>query len=152
MRDNLVREALRRTPIRPTIPSVSRSLAALLDIVAVAVFVAIGLSVHTAGVTLSGMASVSWPFLTGAAIGWLGARRSPWTVWPSGIVVWLSTVAVGMFLRVVASQGIAAAFVVVALLFLGAEMLGWRLVAQVVSRASRGTGKARAASSAGRKA
>lgn len=131
----------------------SRLLAGLLDIVAVLVFVAIGLSVHTAGVTLSGMATVSWPFLTGAAIGWLGSRHLSWTVWPAGVVVWLATVAGGMILRVASSQGIAAPFVVVALLFLGAEMLGWRIIAQVVVRATtRGAHKTGAGSSAGGKA
>jgi hypothetical protein len=48
--------------------------------------------------------------------------------------VWLSTVAVGMALRVVSGQGTAVAFVFVALGFLGATMLGWRIVLVVVRR------------------
>ena len=46
----------------------------------------------------------------------------------SWLAVWLATVSIGMILRVVAGQGIAFAFVVVALAFLGALMLGPRLV------------------------
>jgi Protein of unknown function (DUF3054) len=40
-------------------------------------------------------------------------------------------VAVGMVLRVVSGQGTAFAFVVVALCFLGAGMVGWRLLARL---------------------
>ena len=40
----------------------------------------------------------------------------------------------GMVLRVVAGQGTAVAFVLVALAFLGLFLLGWRVVARVVSR------------------
>jgi hypothetical protein len=42
--------------------------------------------------------------------------------------VWLATVAVGMTLRVLAGQGTAFAFILVALAFLGLFQLGWRLV------------------------
>jgi membrane protein implicated in regulation of membrane protease activity len=53
---------------------------------------------------------------------------------PSGIAVWLSTVAVGMVLRVVAGQGTAVSFIIVALCFLGLFLLGWRLLARTFSR------------------
>ncbi len=107
-----------------------------LDIVCVLVFVAIGRSAHTVGVTASGIASTSWPFLAGAALGWAAVRgwRKPFEVVPTGVVVWLSCVVVGMVLRVVAGQGTAAAFVAVALAFLGMELLGWRLSVLVALR------------------
>ncbi|HUY30172.1 MAG TPA: DUF3054 domain-containing protein [Acidimicrobiales bacterium] len=107
---------------------------AALDIAAVLVFVGIGRSVHTDGVTVSGMASTAWPFLAGAAIGWIAARawRRPADIVPSGVVVWLACVAAGMALRVVAGQGTAAAFVGVAFAFLGAELLGWRFAARTL--------------------
>jgi hypothetical protein len=38
------------------------------------------------------------------------------------------TVVVGMILRVMSGQGTAVAFIVVALGFLGATMVGWRIV------------------------
>lgn len=106
------------------------------DVAAVLVFVGIGRSVHTDGLTLGGMASTAWPFLVGLAVGWLlvtACRLDP--VAPSaGAVVVLVTVGVGMVLRVVSGQGTAVAFVLVALAFLGAATVGWRLVALVATR------------------
>jgi hypothetical protein len=102
----------------------------VLDLAAVLLFVGIGRSVHTGGVTLAGMASTAWPFVTGLALGWLALsvrHRSPTTL-VAGAIVTIFTVAVGMTLRWVANQGIAVAFVFVALGFLGATMLGWRIV------------------------
>jgi len=103
----------------------------LLDVAAVLVFVAIGRSVHADGVTVGGMASTSWPFLAGIAAGWFAsvAWRHPARLFPAGTVTWLACVLGGMALRVIAGQGTAAPFVGVALGFLGATMLGWRLVA-----------------------
>ena len=103
-----------------------------MDAVCILVFVAIGRSSHSDGVTLGGMASTSWPFLAGAAIGWVVVRawRRPMEIAPTGVVIWLACVAVGMVLRVLSGQGTAAAFVVVALAFLGLEILGWRGVAR----------------------
>jgi hypothetical protein len=94
------------------------------------IFVAIGRSVHDHGVKLSGMISTTWPFAVGMAIGWLilVVRGRSATSFAAGVTVCLATVSVGMALRVVAGQGIAVAFVVVALVFLGAFMLGWRLL------------------------
>jgi len=111
-----------------------RSLSRALDLVAVLVFVAIGRSVHTHGVTLGGMASTAWPFLVGLVVGWSvsGARRYPPASPRSGVVVTVITVAVGMALRVIAGQGTAVAFILVALGFLGAALVGWRLVAGVL--------------------
>lgn len=54
-----------------------------------------------------------------------------------GVLVCVSTVALGMALRVVSGQGTAVAFVLVALGFLGAVMLGWRLLGAYVQRRSR---------------
>jgi hypothetical protein len=105
-------------------------LVGLLDVVAVLVFVAIGRSVHTDGVTVAGMASTSWPFLVGAGVGWLVGRGwcRPTSSAPTAVGVWLGCVVLGMALRVVSGQGTAVAFIAVALGFLGAEMFGWRLV------------------------
>lgn len=107
--------------------------AALADALAVLVFVGIGRSAHHHLVGLPGMASTSWPFLTGLALGWaaivaLRRRGRAAHLLAGGVVAWLATVTVGMFLRVASGQGTAAAFVLVALGFLGATMLGWRAV------------------------
>lgn len=113
-----------------------RAAAGALDVASVLVFVAIGRTAHTDGVTVAGMASTSWPFLAGAGVGWLVVRawRRPLEIIPTGLVVWLSCVAIGMILRVVSGQGTAVAFIAVALAFLGMELLGWRGLAGLVRR------------------
>jgi hypothetical protein len=107
-------------------------IAAVLDICCVLVFVIIGRASHTKGEAVAGIASTAWPFLAGLAIGWLvlyaiGQRR-PGRVFPAGVVAWLGTVALGMALRVVSGQGTAVTFIIVALIFLGLFLLGWRAI------------------------
>ena len=111
--------------------------AGILDVVSVLVFVAIGRASHDHGETASGVASTSWPFLAGLAVGWIVVRawRRPRLLVPTGLTVWISCVAVGMVLRVVAGQGTAVAFVIVALAFLGLELLGWRALAATARKA-----------------
>ncbi len=111
-------------------------LAVVLDACCVLVFVVIGRASHTQGEALAGIASTAWPFLAGLAVGWAASRawRRPLALAPAGVVVWLCTVAVGMVLRVVAGQGTAVAFIVVALAFLGLFLLGWRAVAALITR------------------
>ena len=54
---------------------------------------------------------------------------------PTGVGVWLATVALGQLLRVVSGPGTDAAFIAVSAVFLGLFLLGWRLAAaQVPSR------------------
>lgn len=108
----------------------------LLDICCVLVFVAIGRASHTKGETAAGIASTAWPFLCGLAVGWGACRgwRRPVAFRPAGITIWLCTVAIGMMARVLAGQGTAVAFIGVALAFLGLFLLGWRLLARLVSR------------------
>src|ERR1700684_833372 len=96
------------------------------DAVVVAVFLALWPSTHQHVMTWSGFASSSWPFAVGLLIGWVWvlARGRAGSTLSSGVVVWLCTVVVGMMLRVQFGQGTAVAFIVVALGFLGALMLG----------------------------
>jgi hypothetical protein len=102
----------------------------VIDILVVLLFVSIGRADHHHGDSLTGMISTTWPFAVGLAIGWLVVlvRRQNSVSLGAGVEVWLATVAFGMILRVIAGQGTALAFIVVALVFLGALMLGPRLV------------------------
>jgi len=100
----------------------------VVDVVAVLVFCAVGRRSHDEGLVLSGVATTAWPFLTGTLIGWLASRgwRRPAAVVPTGVVVWLCTVVVGMALRKVSSAGVAVSFVVVAATVTAVLLLGWR--------------------------
>jgi len=108
----------------------------LVDVCCVLIFVVIGRASHTQGETVAGIASTSWPFLCGLGAGWAASRawRRPLAIRPSGIAVWLCTVALGMVLRVIAGQGTAVAFIIVALAFLGLFFVGWRLLARFARR------------------
>ena len=116
------------------------AIAAGLDAVLVVVFVSIGRSSHAEGLDLAGIAATAWPFLAALAVGWLAARawRHPLSVWPTGAIVWAVTVIGGMLLRVASGQGTQFAFIVVATLTLAAFLLGWRLIALLVTRRTRG--------------
>ena len=98
------------------------------DVVAVLVFCALGRRSHAEGLTIGGVATTAWPFLAGTVLGWLLSRgwRRPTAVAPTGVIVWLSTVVVGMLLRKVSSAGVAASFVVVAATVTALLLLGWR--------------------------
>ena len=106
----------------------------MLDVACVLIFVIIGRANHVKGESLGGIASTSWPFLVGLGVGWLASRawHRPLAIVPAGLVVWLSTVAIGMILRVVSDQGTAAGFIAVALVFLALFLLGWRLLARLI--------------------
>ncbi len=98
------------------------------DVIGVLVFCAVGRRSHAEGLSVTGVASTAWPFLTGTVIGWLASRgwRRPRAVVPTGVVVWICTVAVGMLLRKASSASVAASFVVVASLVTAVLLLGWR--------------------------
>ncbi len=107
-----------------------------IDVACVLVFCAAGRRSHDEGLNVAGIAATAWPFLSGTALGWLlsQAWRRPAAVYPTGVVVWLSTVAVGMLLRKVTSAGVAGSFVVVAATVTAALLLGWRAIAQIGRR------------------
>lgn len=106
-------------------------LALAADLAGVLAFAAMGRRSHDEGLTLAGVLQTAWPFLTGTLVGWLAAQgwRRPAALRPTGVVVWLCTVVVGMALRKATSAGTAASFVAVATLVTAALLLGWRAVA-----------------------
>lgn len=108
----------------------------LADLICVVVFCTIGRRSHAEGITVAGIAETAWPFLTGAVVGWLISRgwQRPTSLAPTGIVVWISTVVVGMVLRKLTSAGVAVSFIVVASLATAVLLLGWRGVLAAVRR------------------
>jgi hypothetical protein len=107
-----------------------------IDVASVLVFCAVGRRSHDEGITVAGIATTAWPFLSGTALGWVlsQAWRRPSAVYPTGVVVWLSTVVVGMLLRKVTSAGVAGSFIVVAATVTALLLLGWRAIAQLGRR------------------
>lgn len=103
----------------------------------VTAFAAAGRASHDREQSLATVAHTAWPFLAGMALGWLGVwlwrRRTPLTL-TDGVPVWLSTVVLGMALRAATGGGTALSFVGVALVVLGALILGWRLIAGTLLR------------------
>ncbi len=106
----------------------SAATAAATDTACILAFCALGRRSHDEGVTARGVAETGWPFLTGAAVGWLASRgwRAPTALTPTGLVVWLSTVAVGMLLRKATSASVAGPFIAVAATVTATLLLGWR--------------------------
>jgi hypothetical protein len=115
------------------------SAALLADAACVLVFCTIGRASHEEGLTVPGVAQTAWPFVVGAAVGWLVSRgwRRPLAIIPTGFTVWLCTVAVGMVLRKATSGGVALTFVLVASLVTAGLLLGWRAALAAILRSRR---------------
>lgn len=111
-------------------------LAAIIDLVLIVLFAAIGMANHH-GAILPGLLVVAWPFVAGAAIGWLAslAWKAPARPLRSGVPIWLLAAGAGMVLRVLTGGGFAWSFLTVTVLVLGAFLIGWRAIAALVIRA-----------------
>jgi hypothetical protein len=103
----------------------------LADVLCVLAFVVIGRASHQDGESLAGVTGTAWPFLAGLAAGEVATRawRRPAALVPTGVGVWLATVALGQLLRAASGPGTDAAFIAVSAVFLGLFLLGWRLAA-----------------------
>jgi peptidoglycan/LPS O-acetylase OafA/YrhL len=98
-----------------------------LDVLMILLFAFVGRRTHDEGISAAGVLGTAWPFLAGMVTGWALARawRRPARL-SSGLVVWLTTVVLGMLLRGLVGDGTATAFVLVATATLGGLLLGWR--------------------------
>lgn len=135
------------TMVTPAVKTASSriALAACADVTLIIIFATIGRDAHQRGESFAGVLATAWPFLAGAAIGWLAIRawRAPLRVWPTAVIVWIAAVAGGMIFRAATGQGVAPAFVVVALITLGIFLVGYRAVLALLNRLKRrGTGRA----------
>lgn len=122
------------------------ALAALIDLVLVVVFAAIGMANHGEAV-LPGLFVVAWPFVAGAVIGWLVglAWKAPVKPLRTGIPVWIAAAGVGMVLRVLTGGGFAVSFLIVTAIVLGVFLVGWRALATLIGRARSRAGSHRPA-------
>ena len=116
-------------------------IAAGLDAFIVVAFVAIGRRNHDEDEAISGVVETAAPFLIALAVAWV-----VWRVWlapdqvMTGVRVWATTVVLGMLLRnLVFGDGTATSFMIVATVFLGTFLVGWRAVASALLRRSNTT-------------
>ncbi|GAB3605862.1 DUF3054 domain-containing protein [Conyzicola nivalis] len=109
-------------------------LAFLTDAAVVLVFVLIGRASHDEHPVLGALITY-WPFFVALMVGWVLARawKSPLAVLRSGVPIWVTTVALGMVLRVLGDQGVQWSFVIVTSVVLAVFLLGWRAVARLVT-------------------
>ena len=138
MRDVASQLPARRYPtdrrVTDSVKSVKRY-GVFLDVLFLLLFVGIGRRTHHDGGAIAGFANTLWPFAAGLLAGWLltrWAHRNPLTP-SSGLLIVLTTVALGMALRVVSGQGTALSFIIVAILFLSIFLVGWRFVLSLFS-------------------
>ncbi len=117
------------------------AIALALDLATVLLFVAIGRRNHDEGTAAAGIAETAAPFLIGLAAAWLIGRawRRPSAI-VTGVVIWPITVLVGMIARrQLFDRGTAPSFVIVATIFLGLCLVGWRAIAGQVERGQHST-------------
>ncbi|WP_294564881.1 DUF3054 domain-containing protein [uncultured Arthrobacter sp.] len=112
------------------------------DIAAIILFAVSGRSTHEHGLSAAGIAATAAPFVAACVAGWMGLRawRTPRRLWPTGVGIWITTVAGGLLLRFLTGGGVALSFQVVTLVVLGLLLLIPRLL---VAAAVRGRGRAR---------
>lgn len=125
------------TPAPGATSRVSTPVAAVLDAVLILVFAAVGRASHAEDNPVLGALGTGLPFLVGAAVGWalVRWRSGRWaTTFGTGIPVWFCTLVVGMLLRALTGAGTAASFILIAGLILAALLLGWRFVAERLTR------------------
>lgn len=112
---------------------------AVADAALITLFAVVGRASHRESLDVVGVAFTAWPFLVGAAIGWLVLRawRNPLAIWPTGVGIWLAALVIGMLLRVASGQGVQPAFVIVAAITLALFLVGWRGIAALARRLRR---------------
>ena len=109
----------------------------VLDAVLVVVFSTLGRIAHSEELGVTQVWGTAWPFLVGLVVGWailLLTRRSPGLV-GSGVLLWVSTLAVGMLIRGLGDGRVPHwSFLICAGLVTALRLIGWRAVRAVVVR------------------
>lgn len=101
-----------------------------LDVFFIVLFAAAGRRTHNENGAFVSVIETAAPFLIGLALAWALLRvwRRPTAVL-IGVAIWPITVLAGMVLRrAVWDRGTATSFVIVTTLFVGACLVGWRLL------------------------
>jgi hypothetical protein len=113
-------------------PWTARALAAGVDAVCLALFVALGRASHDISSGIAWYLTVLWPFLVGwfvVAIA-LQLYRSPLDRWVILACTWIAGSAIGLGLRAaITHRNTPIAFIIVTYIFIGLTTFGWRLFA-----------------------
>lgn len=123
-----------RVPGRSSLSVDRVAIAAGIDTALVVAFAAIGRRNHEEDPGVTGLIGTAGPFVVGLVVAWLVATawNKPFDV-RTGLVVWPVTVVVGMIGRRLIGDGTAVSFVIVATLFTGATLVGWRALRAVIA-------------------
>lgn len=108
----------------------------VLDAVLVVVFSTLGRIAHSEELGLVQVWGTAWPFLVGLVVGWvilMFTRRAPASV-GSGVLLWVSTLAVGMVIRGLGDGRVPHwSFMIFAGLVTALLLIGWRVIRVIVT-------------------
>ena len=115
----------------PTLPPVR---AFAVDVVAIVLFAVLGRRNHDKGSTITGVLVVAWPFLAGWTIAWFATRLDRRPNAPvAALRALVVAIPIALLLRVATDRGIAPAFIVVAVVFLGLMLVGRRALLSLIA-------------------
>ncbi len=103
------------------------------DVAAIVLFAILGRRNHDEGSSIAGVLEVAWPFVAGWTIAWFATRldrRPRAAVAALGALV--VAIPIALLLRVATDRGIAPAFIVVAIVFLGLVLVGRRVLLALI--------------------
>lgn len=125
--DEYMKESIRKWPLW-----------AVIDLALIILFAVLGRREHEHALDIGGILFTALPFLVAYLFMTLISR--PWLtinrIWPTGLLVWLGTVAVGMALRIALGSTAAISFVIVTIIVLGLFLLGRRVICALISKRS----------------
>lgn len=111
---------------------------AVLDLVLIVLFAILGRREHEHGLSVGGIFMTALPFLIACIVMTLVSR--PWAtinrLWPTGVLVWLGTVAFGLALRILMNSTAAVPFIIVTVIVLGVFLMGRRLICKLLTKKS----------------
>lgn len=111
---------------------------AVIDAVLIILFALLGRREHEHGLGIGGIFITALPFLVAYVL--MTVLSRPWLtinkIWPTGLLVWLGTVVLGMALRLLMGKTAAISFVIVTLIVLGVFLLGRRGISLLIAKRS----------------
>lgn len=109
-----------------------------IDILLIILFALLGRREHEHGLDVGGILWTALPFIIGYVF--MLAVSRPWVninrLWPTGVLVWLGTVALGIATRIALGSTAAISFIMVATIVLGVFLLGRRAIVLLMTKRS----------------